>query len=92
MWLFHKCDTTFRTSSEANSSLSMRISYVRPDLYPTTSKVPTTGWWSEAPFPVRSAGCGPMVCQLMLEHVIMDNGCVYSIYSRRMDGSRESGE
>eukprot|EP00967_Tisochrysis_lutea_P064137 scaffold82966_cov41-Tisochrysis_lutea.AAC.1 len=60
VWLFQRCDTTFRTSSESNNSLSIHTLYVRPDLYPTISKVPNTGRWSEAPFPVKSAGCGPM--------------------------------
>lgn len=32
------------------------------------SKVP--GRWSKAPFHVKSAGCGTIFCQFMLEHVI----------------------
>ena len=39
------------------------MSYTRPILYPTNTKLirnfdPSRGRWSEAPLPVKSAGCG----------------------------------
>mgnify|MGYP003684910769 CR=1 FL=1 len=38
--------------------------FYAPSLYPTITKILVTGRWSKAPFPVKSAGCGPIFANL----------------------------